>query len=141
MAEAIGLASGLLALTVFAFQSSVSLRQVVDSFQSKTRIIRELKEELEALNGVLKSLQRAAADNSEDLSGLNLPLLRCGKACKDFEEVIIKCTAHSGGSRTSFRDWAKLKYMGDDIAGFKVVLAGYKSTVNIALAGANLYVF
>jgi hypothetical protein len=141
MAEAIGLASGLLALTVFAFQSSVSLRQVVDSFQSKKRIIRELKEELEALNGVLQSLQRAAADISEDLSGLKLPLLRCGKACKDFEEVIIKCTAHSGGSRTSFRDWAKLKYMGDDIAGFKVMLAGYKSTVNIALAGANLYVF
>jgi hypothetical protein len=141
MAEAIGLASGLLALTVFAFQSSVSLHQVVDSFQSNKRIIRELKEELEALNGVLQSLQRAAADISEDLSGLKLPLLRCGKACKDFEEVIIKCTAHSGGSRTSFRDWAKLKYMGDDIAGFKVMLAGYKSTVNIALAGANLYVF
>jgi len=141
MAEAIGLASGLLALAVFAFQSSVSLRHAVDSFQSQKKVIRELKEELEALNGVLQSLQQAAADNSENLSGLNLPLFRCGKACKDFEEVIIKCVAHSGGSRTSFRDWAKLKYMGDDIAGFKDMLAGYKSTINIALADANLYVF
>ena len=141
MAEAIGLASGLLALTVFAFQSSISLRKVVDSFQSNKKIIRELKEELEALSGVLQSLEQAAADNSEDLSSLNLPLLRCGKACKDFEEVIVKCTAHSGGSRTSFRDWAKLKYIGDDIAGFKDMLAGYKSTINIAFAGANLYVF
>jgi hypothetical protein len=141
MAEAIGLASGLLTLTLFAFQSSVSLHQVVDSFQNNKKTIRELKEELEALSGVLQSLQRAAVDNREDLSGLNLPLFRCGKACKDFEEVIIKCTAHSGGSRTSFRDWAKLKYMGDDIAGFKDMVAGYKSTVNIALAGANLYVF
>jgi hypothetical protein len=140
MAEAIGITSGLLTLTVFAFQSSVSLRQVVDSFQSNKKVIRELKEELEALNGVLQSLQQAAADNGEHLSGLNLPLFRCGKACKDFEEVIIKCTAHSGGSRTSFRDWAKLQYMGDDIAGFKDMLAGYKSTINIALADANLYV-
>jgi Fungal N-terminal domain of STAND proteins len=140
MAEAIGLASGVLTLALFAFQSSVSLRQVVDSFQSNKKIIRELKEELEALNGVLEFLQQAAAANSEDLSGLNLPLFRCGKACKDFKEVIIKCTNHSGGSRTSFRDWAKLQYMGDDITGFKDMLAGYKSTINIALADANLYV-
>ncbi len=139
MAEAIGIASGLVALTVFAFQSSVSLSQVVDSFQTNKKIIRELKEELEALNGVLGSLQQAAADNHEQLSGLNLPLFRCGKACKDFEGVIIKCTAHSSGSRTSFRDWAKLQYMGGDIAGFKDMLAGYKSTINIALAEANLY--
>lgn len=140
MAEVIGVASGLLTLAIFAFQSSVSLRQVVESFQSNKKIIRELKEELETLNGVLQSLQQAVAENSVHLSGLNLPLFRCGKACKDFEEVIIKCTAHSGGSRTSFRDWAKLKYMGDDITGFKDMLGGYKSTINIALADANLYV-
>jgi hypothetical protein len=140
MAEAIGIASGLLALSVFAFQSSISLYQVVDSFQSSKKVIRDLKDELEALNGVLRSLQQAAADDTEHLSTLNLPLFRCGKACEDFEEVIIKCTAHSGGSRTSFRDWAKLKYMGSDIVGFKDMLAGYKSTINIALAEANLYV-
>ena len=30
--------------------------------------------------------------------------------------------------------------MGDGIAEFKDMLAGYKSTINIALADANLYV-
>jgi len=139
MAEAIGIASGLLALAKFAFTSSVSLCQAVESFQNNQRTIRELKEELEALNGVLRSLQEAAANNSADLKGLNLPLFRCGKPCKDFGAVIIKCTAHSGGSRTSFRDWAKLKYMGGDIAGFKNRLAEYKSTISIALGEANLY--
>jgi Fungal N-terminal domain of STAND proteins len=139
-AEAIGVASGLLALATFAFTSSVSLYQTVESFRSNQRNIRELREELEALNGVLRSLQEAAANNSADLKELNLPLFRCGRACKDFEGVIIKCTTHSGGPRTSFRDWAKLKYMGDDIAGFKNMLAGYKSTISIALGDANLYV-
>ena len=139
MAEPIGIASGLLALATFAFKSSVSLYQAVESFQNNQRIIRELKEELEALNGVLQSLQEAAANNCADLKGLNLPLFRCGKACKDLEAVIVKCTAHSGGSRTSFRDWAKLKYMGDDIVGFKNMLAGYKLTISIALGDANLY--
>lgn len=33
------------------------------------------------------------------------------------------------GSRTSFRDWAKLRYMGDDIDGFRRLLAGYKLTI------------
>jgi hypothetical protein len=140
MAEPIGVASGLIALATFAFNSSVSLYQVVESFQTQPRIIRELKEELEALDGVLRSLQLAAVDNSTDLKGLNLPLYRCGKACRDFEAMIIKCAAHSGGARTSFRDWAKLKYMGNDIAGFKNMLAAYKSTISIALGDANLYV-
>ena len=140
MAEPIGIASGLVALATFAFQSSVSLCGVIASFQSNKKIIRELKEELEALDGVLQSLRQATANNVIDLPALILPLLRCGQACQEFEAVIVKCTAHSNGSRTSFRDWAKLTYMGDDIAGFKDMLAGYKSTISIALGDANLYV-
>ena len=138
MVEPIGVASGLLALATFAFQSSVSLFQVIESYKTSRRTIRELKQELETLKGVLSSLCQTAGDNDTYLAVLNLPLLQCGKACEEFEGIIVKCTAHSGGSRTSFRDWAKLKYMGDDILGFKNMLAGYKSTINIALTGINL---
>ncbi len=140
MAEPIGIAFGLLSLVAFAFQSSVSLYRVIESFQNNKRVILELKEELEAIDEVLQSLQQATANNVTDLPALKLPLLRCGQACNHFEAVIVKCTAHSCGSRTSFRDWAKLKYMGDDIVGFKNMLAGYKSTISIALGNANLYV-
>jgi hypothetical protein len=139
MAEPIGIASGLLALTTFAFTSSVSLYQAIESFRSNQRTVRELKEELGALKGVLQSLQEAADNNNTHLEALKPPLLCCGNACKDFEALIIKCTKHSGGSRTSFRDWAKLQYMGNDITGFKNMLAGYKSTISIALGDANLY--
>jgi hypothetical protein len=138
MADPISLASGLLALATFALESSKSLYQAVESFQNNRRTIRELREELEALDGVLQSLHQAAANSKDDLTGLKLPLFRCGKTCKEFEDVIIKCTAHSAGSRTSFRDWAKLMYMGDDIVGFKNMLAGYKSTISIALGDVNL---
>ncbi|KAF4620150.1 hypothetical protein G7Y89_g14671 [Cudoniella acicularis] len=138
MADPIGIASGLLALAVFAFQSSTQLYQLVESFQNNQRVVRELKEELEALNGVLRSLQETAASTDADLTSLKLPLLRCGNACRDFEAVILKCTAHSSGSKTSFRDWARLKYMGDDIVGFKTMLTGYKSTISIALGDANM---
>ncbi|KAF4628512.1 hypothetical protein G7Y89_g9640 [Cudoniella acicularis] len=139
MAEAIGLASGLLALSGFAFQSSVTLYQTVQSFRFHPKQLRDLKEELEALSAVLGSLtETVSATTDVDLSALDLPLLRCGNACQEFEREIVKCSSRSGGGRTSFRDWAKLRYMGDNIDGFRQLLAGYKSTINIALMDANL---
>lgn len=139
MAEPISLASGLLALATFAFQSSVSLYDTVKSFRSHPTRVRQLMEELEALSGVLGPLvDRVQATNDTELSALNLPLLRCGDACKHFQEEIMRCAGRSSDTRTSFRDWAKLKYMGDDVDGFRRVLAAYKSTITIALTDANL---
>ena len=139
MAEPISLASGLLALATFAFQSSVSLYDTVKSFHSHPTRVRQLIEELEALSGVLGPLvDRVQATNDTDLSALNLPLLSCGKACKLFQKEIMKCAGRSSATRTSFRDWAKMKYMGDDVDGFRRVLAAYKSTITIALTDANL---
>lgn len=139
MAEPIGLASGLVALATFAFQSSVTLYETVNSFISHPKRVRDLIEELEALNGVLSALNDIVhAITDVDLSALDLPLLRCGKACEEFTLEITKCASRSSGGRTSFRDWAKLKYMGDDIDGFRRLLYGYKLTINIALTDANL---
>ncbi|CZR68787.1 uncharacterized protein PAC_18686 [Phialocephala subalpina] len=138
MSDPLSITAGVLALTLLAFNSGTGLYQLVDSFRSNQRIVRELRGELEALNDVLRSLQETVASTDIDLTALKLPLFRCGKACKDFETVIIRCTAHSSKTRTSFRDWAKIKYMGDDIAGFKNMLAGYKSTISIALGNANM---
>lgn len=139
MAEAIGLASGLLTLATFALQSSITLYETVKSFQSHQKRVRDLIEELEALSGVLGPLTEIIDGTTDvDLSSLNLPLLRCGNACREFEQELMKCSSRSGGNRTSFRDWAKLRYMGDDIDGFRRLLAGYQLTINIALADANL---
>lgn len=139
MAEPIGLASGLLALATFAFQSSITLYNTVQSFQSHPKRVRDLLEELEALSGVLGPLtETVSASTDVNLAALDLPLLRCGNSCKEFEQEIIKCSSRSGGSRTSFRDWTKLRYMSDDIDGFRRLLAGYKLTISIAITEANL---
>jgi TolA-binding protein len=141
MGDPLSIASGVLALSAFAFKSSVSLYQSVQSFQSNKKEIRELKGELESLSNVMQSLQQLASKDEDQFKTLSLPLLRCGQACKDFEEVIADCTKHSSESKTSFRDWAKLQYLGSDIVGFKDMLAGYKSTISIAIGDINLYVF
>ena len=137
MAEPVGLASGLITLVGFTLQCSKSLYQAVGSFQSHQRTIRDLRDELQSLNGVLQSLLEVADSPNTSLSSLKLPLLRCGKACKDFEDVIARCAGRSE-SRTSFRDWAKLRYMGDGVESFRHMLAGYKSTIAIALGDANM---
>ncbi|PIG88198.1 hypothetical protein AARAC_010708 [Aspergillus arachidicola] len=138
MAEPVGLASGLLALATFAFKASLSLYETVNSFRSHTKRVRDLIEELEALSGVLAPLQELLDTTThENLSALELPLRRCGNACSEFEQEIIKCSSRSA-NRTSFRDWAKLRYLGDDIDGFRRMLSGYKLTINVALTDANL---
>jgi Fungal N-terminal domain of STAND proteins len=139
MAEPIGLASGLLTLAAFAFRSSIALGETVKSFQSHQQRVHDLIEELGALSGVLSALTETVnAVSGVDFSALDIPLLRCGSACKDFEKEVLKCASRSGDSRTSFRNWAKLRYMGEDIDGFRRLLAGYKMTVTIALTDANL---
>jgi len=141
MAEAVGVASGLLALSSFAFQSAITLHNTIKSFQNHTQDARDLLEELTALNEVLRSLNDTANTTTDvDLSALELPLRRCGSACKDFELVILKCSSQSGGGRASFRGWAKLRFMGEGIDKFRQMLATYKSTILIALTDANLQV-
>ncbi|KAF5857760.1 hypothetical protein ETB97_005291 [Aspergillus alliaceus] len=137
MAEALGVASGLIALAQFAFHTSKTLFQLIESFKSNKRTIRELRDEVESLNEALGSLQNVTEEYEAELSTLKLPLLRCGKTCKEFADLISKCTGHSGGQGTSFRDWAKLQYMGGDVTQLRTALAGYKATISIAIGGAT----
>ena len=141
MAEAISEASGLLALATFAFQSSITLYNTLQSFQSQSKRVRDLIEELGALSRVQGQLiETLGATIDEAVSTLDLALLRCGNSCKDFEQEIIECSSQPGVSRTAFRDWATLRYRSEDIDGFRQLLAGYKLTIIIALIHTNLYV-
>ncbi|KAJ6200004.1 LOW QUALITY PROTEIN: hypothetical protein J3E72DRAFT_414537 [Bipolaris maydis] len=131
MAEPIGLASGVLTLVIFTHKSC--------SFKNHPKRVRNLIEELEALIGVLESLSETMKLHIDvDVSALDLPLRRCGRACDEFLQELQKCCSRSGGDRQSFWDWAKLRYMGDDINDFVDSLAAYKSTINIALTDIQL---
>jgi hypothetical protein len=141
MADPLSVTASLLALVTCAAKSTLSLYQLIASFQSSQRTIRALKEELEALNEVLLSLSATISNGEVDLTALTLPLTRCNQACQEFEAIVLKCTKHSNGTRKSFRDWTALTYMGGDINAFKNMLGGYKSTIAIALGDANMLVW
>lgn len=139
MTEPNSLASGLASQVTFAFQASVMLYRTVKSFNSHLKHIRDFAQETIALSKVLGSLtETLSASRNLDLSALEVPLRRCGEACKEFEREIQKCSQQLGGSRLSFRDWTKVTYMGGDINDFRRVLSGYKMTIIIALNDANL---
>lgn len=138
MAEVIGTVSAITTIVTLALETSIALYQTIQSLQSREKVIRELRQELEALQGVLRALDESIGNLDVDLVSLEQPLKRCKSSCEDFNSLILRCTSHSTEQRSSRRDWLKLRYMGDDISGFKNMLAGYKSTISIALAYANL---
>jgi hypothetical protein len=139
MAEVIGVASGLVALISFALQSSVALFETLSSFKSRTNGTRGLEEGLETLTATLRSLTGYMEGSTEVyLSALRLPLLRCGSACEEFKSELLRLSALSRDDQPNFRDWAKLQYMGEDINGFREMLASYTSTFAIALTDAQL---
>lgn len=141
MAGTVSLDSGLLKQLSFALQSGIKLYKAVQSFQTQSHSTLSLLEELDDLNGILNSFTEAiGAPTDVELSALRLPLLRCGNACTEFEEEVLKYLSRSGGNLTNFQDWANLRYMGDDIYGFRQLLDRYKSTINIARIDANLQV-
>ncbi|KAI2735564.1 hypothetical protein DTO013E5_4669 [Penicillium roqueforti] len=138
MAEVLATAPAIATFATLAFQSSVALHQTVQSLQSRDKMIRELLQELDALQNVLQALAESIGSLNVDLASLEQPLMRCTNACGEFNTLIKRCTTHSTDQEASRRDWLRLRYMGEDISGFRNMVAGYKSTISIALAYANL---
>ncbi|KAH7386962.1 hypothetical protein DE146DRAFT_666141 [Phaeosphaeria sp. MPI-PUGE-AT-0046c] len=134
MAEPINLDSGLLAIVIFTHKSCLTLHSTLQSFKTHPKRVRDFVQQLETLLDALESLTDTVKTNTDvNLSVLDLPLQRCGNACNEFMEELQKCYSRSGDDKQSFRDWAKLKYMGDNIDDFKNSLAAYQSTITIAL--------
>lgn len=139
MAEAVGAASAITTFVALALKATILLCQTVENFQSRERLIRELREELQDLSHLLKTLQELTGYTDTDLTALESPLKRCADACTEFNILVKDCTQHSSENRYSKRDWLKIRYMGEGISGFRNMLAGYKSTITIAIAYVNLY--
>lgn len=138
MSDPISAAAGILALITFGVQATSSLFQTIKDFKRATSTVRQLSEELDALRTVLQSLKETIEETDSDFVDLKIPLSQCAKACQNFESLIARNAGISARAKATFQDWAKLKYHGDDINGFKETIAGYKATISIALCSVNL---
>ena len=138
MTNFVDFVSKLMTLITFALQSSKILYQTIESFKNNRKIIRNFREELKTFDEILQSLTKTATNNETHFDIFKFFLFWCDITCKDFETIIIKCTAHFDESKTNFRDWVKLIYMSENIIKFRNMLAKYKITIDIALDDANM---
>lgn len=139
MAEIIGVASGVSALVVTTLHGILILQQTIKSYEGHKKLVRDLLDELSALTQVLSKLDETIkAAREVDFPMLKIPLQQCNATCEALYKELLKCLSRSNDSRTSFRDWVRLKYSGEDIDGVRRLLAEYKMIINIALADANL---
>jgi hypothetical protein len=118
----------MLALNAFAFESGISLHSTIKSFKTYSKRGRDLTDKLDALSKVLGPLtETICATNDAALTALGLPLEQCGKACEEFGHKLVEWLSRVGGSRTSFRGWAKLVYVGYDTNGFRRLLGACRT--------------
>ncbi|CZR48105.1 uncharacterized protein FPRO_12715 [Fusarium proliferatum ET1] len=139
MGDPLSVASGLIAVVTATLQSSKILYETIQSFRNHQTAVLDLVRELEGLESVLTPLQDHVRSDETAFLPLKAPLIQCRQACLDFQILIEQNSRRTRAeARTSWRDWAKLIYMNGDITSFKELLAGYKGTITIALADANL---
>ncbi|SCO89035.1 uncharacterized protein FRV6_13163 [Fusarium oxysporum] len=139
MGDPLSVASGLIAVVTATLQSSKLLYETIQSFRNHRTAVLDLVRELKGLESVLSPLQDHVRSDETAFLPLKVPLIQCRQACVDFQILIEQNSRRTRAeTRTSWRDWAKLMYMNGDIVSFKELLAGYKGTITIALADANL---
>jgi len=140
MAEAVGLASGLLTLTIFAYDTSKSLYEAVSSFKSQRKTIKDVLADLDSLVTVLENINKQAqrSQEIERLEPLREPLNCCTTTCHEMHEMLDACTTHSKEGRDSVRDWLNMRYHEKSFEDMKKRLASFKSTLSIAFESINM---
>lgn len=140
MAEAVGFASALLGLTIFAYDTSKSLYEAVSSFRSQRKTIKDLQGDISSLVTVLGSICTQAQDSqdAERLEPLRQPLECCLTTCQEMREMLNACTKRSAEGRESVRDWLNMRYREKSFEDMKQRLASYKSTLSITFESINM---
>ena len=140
MAEAVGLASGLLTLVVFAFDASKSLYEAISGFKSRRQTIKDVQADLEALITVLATIRERAQHTQEvmKLELLQRPLECCATTCQEMREMLDACMSHSKDGQASVRDWLKMQYREKSFDDMKNRLSSYKTTLVIAFQSINM---
>jgi len=138
MAEAVGVAAGILALVTTAYSSTQALYKTIQDFRHAPQDIQHIAKEVEDLRGVLDLLKQKV-HHLKDTIGLEEALKGCTAACSEFRQMIEESNKHRKGERHSTRDRVAWIYKGKKQSkDFRTALASYKDTLNIALGAETL---
>ncbi|KAE8397189.1 hypothetical protein BDV37DRAFT_266277, partial [Aspergillus pseudonomiae] len=140
MAEAVGVVSAILGLTIFAYDTSKSLYETVSSFRTQRKTIKDLQDELNSLTTILGSIRTYVEGSNEvqRLEPLKEPLECCLTICQEMRETLEACTKYSAEGRDSVRAWLSMRYHGKSFEDIRKRLNSYTSTLSITFASINM---
>ncbi|KUI52654.1 hypothetical protein VP1G_00118 [Cytospora mali] len=143
MAEAVGLASSVIAVAQLTWETCKMLNDTIKGFHNAPAKLKNLRSDLSTLLQLLASLrsylvQTISAGHTSIPDGLKPALQGCQKLCDEFLQRITELTSHSRPTYISKRDRIRFHFNDTEITHLKDRLVQYKLTFDIALNVASL---
>jgi hypothetical protein len=145
--DPLSMTASVIAVAGFAWTSSKALYDVVDGLVDAPQAIDNIKNDLVAVQAVLKSLTQVLDDKQSTTLdpvlrqiGIDVALRGCSAVCDDFTATIAKYTTHSTETKFSKRDRLMVTFRKSKITTFTERLHICKETINLALTSATLCV-
>lgn len=144
MADGLSVAASVVGIATVAVQSIQFLSTMIDNIKDAPDTIRNIKLDLQAVDPVLRSLYTASQNNgSQIVLGVEVKsaVVNCNRACIDFQALLGRWMKHSSEEKTFWMDRWRVGLFGHErIKTFKGQLSDCKSTLNMALSTASMYV-
>ncbi|OBT50955.1 hypothetical protein VE04_08904, partial [Pseudogymnoascus sp. 24MN13] len=134
--DPLSITASVLALATAAIRSTKSLDETVKCLKDRTATLRRLRHELNDLMDILESLTQVIDGETSVIKLLQGPINRCTQVCSEFEQLM---KVFNVKSKTGFRDWTKMQFMGGNINEFIDTIAGYKSTITVGLGTITMH--
>jgi len=142
MADPLGITASVVGITTAALHSAQFLVKTIVDIKDAPGTIKELTADLRVIEFVMQDLNTKIKDDSLRIIGSNqiCPAIEnCNRACKEFQSQLERWMKHSKNDKLFWMIQWKIGLFGQEkINAFKGQLHDCKSTLNIALATANL---
>lgn len=144
MAEGLGVAASAINVAAAAIQSVQFLLRTIDNIKDVPDAVKNIKADLQAVEPVLRQLDTALQGGDSQIllcDEIRSTVGNCDRACTAFRKLLDHWMRHSTGDKTFWMDRWRVGLFGQErIKTFKGQLDDCKSTLNVALSTASMYV-
>ena len=144
MADGLGAAASVVGIVAAAVQSVQFLSATIDNIKDAPDTIRNINLDLRAVEPVLRKLDTASQSDGLQIvlnAEVKSAVENCNRACTDFKMLLSGWMKHSTEEKIFWADRWRVGLFGQErIKTFKAQLSDCKSTLNVALQTAHMYV-
>jgi hypothetical protein len=142
--DPLSITASVVGITTAALQSTRILVKTIDNVKDAPATIKEISADLRAVEFVLQDLKAKAQDGSSQViqgDRIAPAIANCDRACKAFQSQVEQWMKHSKEDKIFWITRWKIGLFGQErIKTFKGQLNDCKSTLNVALTTATLFV-